>query len=92
MQYWLDGTSAGTLNGAFSGSSTFDHMEFGDVVLATGTTNGTGTIYWDELVVSNFYNGTGIASPVTYFRTRSTVGRSTAGPGAAPAAKRLLIR
>jgi hypothetical protein len=57
MQYWVDGTSAGTVTGTFSGSSTFDHMELGDVLLATGTTNGDGTIYWDEVIVSNAYNG-----------------------------------
>ena len=30
-------------------------MQFGDVILATGTTNGTGTIYWDEVIVANYY-------------------------------------
>ena len=50
-------TSAGTLNGVFNGSSTFTYMEFGDVLLASGTTNSDGTIYWDEVIVSNFYNG-----------------------------------
>ena len=49
-----------------SGSSTFTYIEFADVGLASGTTNGTGTIYWDELVVSNFYNGT--TASVTYFQ------------------------
>ena len=26
MQFWIDGTSAGTLNGSFSGSSTFTRI------------------------------------------------------------------
>ena len=31
-------------------------MMFGDVALATsGSTNGTGTIYWDEVIVANYY-------------------------------------
>ena len=56
IQYWIDGTSAGTCTGAFSGNSTFTYMMFGDVALATsGSTNGTGTIYWDEVIVANYY-------------------------------------
>ena len=56
IQYWIDGTSAGTCTGAYSGNSTFNYMMFGDVALATsGTTNGTGTIYWDEVIVANYY-------------------------------------
>ena len=55
IQYWVDGTSAGTCTGAYSGNSTFNYMQFGDVQLATGTTNSTGTIYWDEVIVANYY-------------------------------------
>jgi hypothetical protein len=67
MELWVDGVkNSSTLNGAFSGSTTWDYIEFGDVVLGGGS-NGTGTLYMDELVVSNSYVGTGITSPVTYF-------------------------
>ena len=66
MQYWIDGTSAGTLNGSFSGSTTYNQIQFGDFSLGSGA-NGNGTFYLDELVVSNAYIGTGITSPVTYF-------------------------
>ena len=55
IQYWIDGTSAGTCTGAYSGNSTFNYMQLGDVALATGATNGTGTIYWDEVIVANYY-------------------------------------
>ena len=64
MQFWIDGTSAGTLNGAFSGSSTFDRVLLGDIS-QNSNPNGNGTFYIDELVVSNFYNGTNAAT--TYF-------------------------
>ena len=68
MEFWADGVkNATTLNGSFSGSTTWDYMEFGDVVLG-GSANGTGTFYLDEVVVSNSYVGTGIPSPVTYFQ------------------------
>ena len=67
MELWVDGVkNSSTLNGAFSGSTTWDYIQFGDVVLGGGA-NGTGTVYLDELVVSNSYVGTGITSPVTYF-------------------------
>ncbi len=65
MQFWVDGVSIGTLNGTFSGSSTFNQIVFGDVY--TGAGSGTGTFYVDELVVANSYIGTTIQSPVTYF-------------------------
>ncbi len=65
MQFWVDGVSVGTLTGAFSGSSTFNQLVFGDIYTATGS--GTGTFYFDELVVANSYIGTTIQSPVTYF-------------------------
>ena len=67
MEFWVDGASNGTLSGSFSGSSTFDHLELGDVCMGGGV-NGTGTFYMDEVVVSNSYVGTGITSPVTYFQ------------------------
>ena len=57
MEFWVDGTSVGTLTGSFSGSSTYDHIDFGDVVLASGSSNGTGTLYFDKVIVSNSYNG-----------------------------------
>jgi hypothetical protein len=67
MELWVDGVkNSSTLNGAFGSSTTWDYIQFGDVVLGGGT-NGTGTFYLDELVVSNSYVGTGITSPVTYF-------------------------
>jgi hypothetical protein len=66
MQYWVDGTSAGTLTGNFSGATSYDHIEFGDVTFGSGT-KVTSTFYLDEIVVSNSYVGTGITSPVTYF-------------------------
>ncbi len=65
MQFWVDGVSAGTLAGAFSGSSTFNQILFGDVIMGAG--NGTATFYVNELVVANSYIGTTIQSPVTYF-------------------------
>ncbi len=65
MQFWIDGVSAGTVIGTFSGSSTFNQIQFGDVY--TGGGSGTGTFYVDELVVANSYIGTTIQSPVTYF-------------------------
>ena len=59
MEFWVDGVkNSATLNGSFSGSSTYDRIDFGDVGLATGSTNGDGTFYLDELVASNSYNGT----------------------------------
>jgi hypothetical protein len=67
MELWVDGVkNSSTINGTFSGSTTWDYIEFGDVVLGGGA-NGTGTFYLDEIVVSNSYVGTGITSPVTYF-------------------------
>jgi hypothetical protein len=65
MEFWVDGVkNSATLNGAFSGSTTWDYMELGDVVLGGGS-NGTGAFYIDEVVVSNSYVGT--ATSVTYF-------------------------
>ena len=55
IQYWVDGTSGGTCTGAYSGNSTFTYMQLGDVALASGSPNGTGTIYWDEVMVANYY-------------------------------------
>ena len=66
MEFWVDGVeNSTTLSGSFSGSTTYDRIEFGDVIAAASD---TGTIYLDELVVSNSYIGTGITSPVTYFQ------------------------
>ena len=31
MQFWIDGASAGTLNGSFSGSTTYNQIDLGDV-------------------------------------------------------------
>ena len=66
MQYWIDGVSTGRLNGSFSGSSSYNKIELGNVTFGSGT-KVTSTFYLDELVVSNSYVGTGITSPVTYF-------------------------
>ena len=56
MEFWVDGVkNTTTLNGSFSGSSTYDHIDFGDVVLASGSSNGTGTLYFDDLVVANSF-------------------------------------
>ncbi len=67
MQFWVDGVSVGTLNGNFSGSSTFNQIQFGDVLAGSSGGSGTATFYVDELVVANSYIGTTIQSPVTYF-------------------------
>ncbi len=67
MQFWVDGVSAGTVIGTFSGSSTFNQIQFGDVIAGSNGGTGTGTFYVDELVVANSYVGTTIQSPVTYF-------------------------
>ena len=56
MQYWVDGTSTGTLNGSFSGSTAYNRIEFGDVSVGSGT-NATGTFYLDEVIASDTYNG-----------------------------------
>ena len=56
MQYWVDGTSAGTLTGSFSGSTVYTSMQFGDVSVGGGN-NVTGTFYLDEVIASNAYNG-----------------------------------
>ena len=57
MQVWVDGTSRGTLNGAFSGNTSFSYMQFSQVALASGTSYHfcICTSYWDEVVVSNAY-------------------------------------
>ena len=56
MQYWVDGTSAGTLTGSFSGSTAYNRIYFGDVSVGGGT-NVTATFYLDEVIVSDTYNG-----------------------------------
>ena len=56
MQYWIDGTSTGTLNGSFSGSTVYTSMQFGDVSVGTGV-NDIGTFYLDEVIASDTYNG-----------------------------------
>ena len=56
MEFWVDGVKNGaTLNGSFSGSTTYDHIEFGDVFLTSSGSNGNGTFYLDEVIVSNVY-------------------------------------
>ena len=57
MQFWIDGTSAGTLTGVFTGSTVYTYMEFGDVTLWTGGSNGTGTFYLDEVIACSSYVG-----------------------------------
>ena len=70
MQIWVDGTSQGTLNGAFSGNTSFSYMQFSQVALSSGAAYHfcICTSYWDEMIVSNFYNGlldtTGPSAPV----------------------------
>ena len=56
MQYWVNGTSTGTLNGSFSGSTAYNRIEFGDTAVGSGT-NVTATFYLDEIVASDTYNG-----------------------------------
>ena len=58
LELWVDGTlNSGALNANFGASSTWNKLEFGNVVLASGSPNGTGTLYFDETIVSNAYNG-----------------------------------
>jgi hypothetical protein len=58
MEFWVDGTkNSATLNGSFGTSTTWDYMEFGDIVLGSGT-NGPGTFYLDEIVAADSYVGT----------------------------------
>jgi hypothetical protein len=67
LELWVDGVANSTnLTANFSASSTFDHIDFGDVGMDAADAC-TATFYLDELVVSNTYVGTGITSPVTYF-------------------------
>jgi hypothetical protein len=67
LEYFVDGASWGTLTADFSASSDFNEVNLGDIAMGTGP-NGDGTLYYDELVVSNAYVGTGITSPATYFQ------------------------
>jgi hypothetical protein len=58
LEFWLDGVANSThLTANFSASTTFDHIDFGDVVMAAADAS-TGTFYLDELVVSNSHVGT----------------------------------
>jgi hypothetical protein len=58
LEFWVDGVlHSPALMANFSASSTWDHIDLGDVALASGP-NGTGTFYIDEAVVSNSYVGT----------------------------------
>jgi hypothetical protein len=66
LEYFVDGTNWGSLTADFSSSSNFNEVDLGDIAMGSGA-NGDGTFYFDELVVSNSYVGTGITSPVTYF-------------------------
>jgi hypothetical protein len=81
IEYWVDGTSAGTCTANFSASSTFNYMQLGDVAMASGqNNNGTGTFYWDQVVVSNFYNGP-VASPSAPPAVRDGTGADIATTG-----------
>jgi hypothetical protein len=58
LEFWVDGVkNSSTLTANFSASSTWDHIIFGDAATGSSGTNGTGTFYLDEIVVSNAYNG-----------------------------------
>ena len=56
MNYWVDGASIGTWASVSSGSSTITSIQMGDVSIGSSTTNGTGTCYWDQVVMTNFQN------------------------------------
>jgi YHS domain-containing protein len=57
LEFWVDGVLNSTaLMANFSASSTWDHVDLGDIGLGGGA-NGDGTFYLDEAVVSNFYVG-----------------------------------
>jgi hypothetical protein len=56
LEFWVDGVLNSTaLMANFSASSTFDHVDLGDVGIGNG--QGDGTFYIDEAVVSNSYVG-----------------------------------
>jgi hypothetical protein len=56
LEYWVDGVlNNAALTANFSASSAFDHVDLGDVALASG--QGNGTFYIDEAVVSDSYVG-----------------------------------
>ena len=58
MEFWVDGVkNRATLNGSFGSSTSYTYTEFGDVCINSSGSNGTGTFYLDEIVVSNAYNG-----------------------------------
>jgi hypothetical protein len=57
LEFWVDGVrNSVSLTANFSASSTFDHIDLGDVVIGNG--QGDDTFYLDEAVVSNSYIGT----------------------------------
>ena len=56
MQYWVDGTSTGTLTGSYGTSTAYNSIEFGDASVGGGT-NVTATFYLDEIVVCDTYIG-----------------------------------
>ena len=56
LEFWVDGVYKSALTANFSAASTWTPIDFGDPVIGSGS-NGTGTFYLDEFVVSNAYNG-----------------------------------
>ena len=61
VSWWVDGTLQGTWTAAsFNAATSWSNLQLGDMGTSTGT-NGThfmpGTCYYDEVVVSNSYNG-----------------------------------
>ena len=57
MQLWVDGTSVGTLTGAFTGSTAFNSLDFGDPCVGGGTNPTNTTFYVHEFIASDTYNG-----------------------------------
>ena len=65
LEFWVDGVANSTnLTANFSTSSTFDHIDLGDIATDSADAS-TATFYLDELVVSNSYVGP--ITSVTYF-------------------------
>ena len=61
VSWWVDGTLVQTWTAAsFNAATSWSYVQLGDIATSTGTTSThfmPGTYYWDEVVVSNSYNG-----------------------------------